>query len=119
MEFRILGTLAVRDGERIVAIGRGRRRAVLALLLLHPNETLSSERLIEDLWGERAPTTAPKVIQNHVSYLRRALGDGRLVTRGSGYALMIEAGELDVELFEARLAAGRAALQAGDPEGAA
>jgi YVTN family beta-propeller protein len=119
MDFRILGPLAVRDGERAVTFGRGRRRALLALLLLHPNETLSSERLIEDLWSERAPTSAPKVIQNHVSYLRRALGDGRIVTRGSGYALVIEAGELDVELFEARLAAGRAALQAGDPEGAA
>ena len=110
MEFRILGPLEVRDGKRAVALGRGRQQALLALLLLHPNETLSSERLVEELWGERAPATAPKVIQNHVSTLRRALGDGRLVTRGSGYALLVESDELDVERFEALLAEGRAAL---------
>ena len=116
MEFRILGPLEVRDGKRAVALGRGRQQALLALLLLHPNETLSSERLVEELWGERAPATAPKVIQNHVSTLRRALGDGRLVTRGSGYALLVESDELDVERFEALLAEGRAALHSGDPE---
>ncbi|MEP6909503.1 MAG: BTAD domain-containing putative transcriptional regulator [Actinomycetota bacterium] len=115
MEFRILGPLEVRDGERAVELGRGRQRALLALLLLHPNEALSSERLVEELWGERAPPTAPKVIQNHVSNLRRSLGDGRLVTRGSGYALTVEKGELDVERFEDLLAEGREALHSGDP----
>jgi YVTN family beta-propeller protein len=119
MEFHILGPLDVRDGERAVELGGGRQRALLALLLLHPNETLSSERLVENLWGERAPATATKVIQNHVSNLRRMLGDGRLVTRGSGYALLIESGELDVERFEGLVVEGRAALHSGDPDRAA
>jgi YVTN family beta-propeller protein len=119
MEFRILGPLDVRDGERVVALGGGRQRALLALLLLHPNETLSSERLVDELWGERAPATAPKVIQNHVSTLRRVLGDGRLVTRGSGYALLTESGELDAERFEGLVVEGRAALHSGDPDRAA
>jgi YVTN family beta-propeller protein len=116
MEFRILGPLEVRDGERAVPLGRGRQLALLALLLLHPNETVSSERLVEELWGEQAPATAQKVIQNHVSTLRRALGDGRLLTRGSGYALSVESGELDAERFDALLAEGRAALHSADPE---
>src|SRR5262245_21366993 len=119
MEFRILGPLEVRDGEREVSLGGGRQRALLALLLLHAGEPVATDRLVEELWGDGAPPSAPKAIQNHVSQLRRALQDGRLVTRGSAYELALQPGELDAEQFEALLERGRAARGDRDPAAAA
>ena len=55
-------------------LGGDRQRAVLGHLLLHRNEVVASERLIDELWGERPPPTAGKILQNYVSQLRRALG---------------------------------------------
>ena len=86
--FRLLGPLEVSDGDHALPIGEGRQRAVLVLLLLHRNETVSSDRLIDALWGETPPPTAAKVLQNHVGQLRRALDDRegqRLQTRDHGY----------------------------------
>ena len=60
---------------------------VLAILLLHRGETVSVDRVVDELWGERPPHTATKTVQVYVSRLRKALGDGVLVTRGGGYAL--------------------------------
>ena len=64
-----------------------RQRAVLAILLLHRGEVVSVDRVVDELWGERPPDTATKTVQVYVSRLRKALGDGVLVTRGGGYAL--------------------------------
>ena len=95
MDFRILGQLeALEEGER-VALGGSRQRALLAVFLLHANETLSTDRLIDELWGERPPTTAGKTVQVRISRLRKALtagsddsgGNGLLVTRDYGYEL--------------------------------
>src|SRR6188472_4417159 len=102
MEFRLLGPLEVTDGGGVVRLGAGRQRSVLVLLLLHRNEPVSSDRLIDALWGERPPPTAAKVLQNHVGQLRRALDDRagqRLQTRGRGYLLQVQDGELDVDRF--------------------
>ena len=119
MDFRILGPLDVRDGDQAVALAVGRQRALLALLIVNANETVSTDRIVEELWGEQSPPTAPKVIQNHVSQLRRGLGDGLLVTDGSGYRLRVDPGSLDVDRFEELLAGGRSALERGDAESAA
>jgi DNA-binding SARP family transcriptional activator len=119
MDFRILGPLDVRDGDQAVALAVGRQRALLALLIVNANETVSTDRIVEELWGEESPPTAPKVIQNHVSQLRRGLGDGLLVTDGSGYRLRVDPGSLDVDRFEELLADGRSALERGDAESAA
>lgn len=119
MEFRILGHLDVRNGDQVVELASGKQRALLALLILNANETVPTDRIVEELWGERSPQTAPKVIQNHVSQLRRGLGDGLLVTEGSGYRLRVEQGTLDVDRFEALLAEGRNALERGDADAAA
>ena len=73
MDFRILGPLEALDEGRDVAPAGNKQRALLALLLLHANETLSVERLIDELWGEHPPTTATKTLQAHVSRLRKAL----------------------------------------------
>jgi YVTN family beta-propeller protein len=110
MEFRILGPLEVVDGEgRPVPVHRGKEQALLAYLLLHPNEVLPSDRLIDELWGERAPPTAPKIVQNAVSHLRKALGEGRLMTQPPGYLFRLEPGELDLQRFERLAEEGRAA----------
>ena len=92
MDFRILGPLEVLDEGRKVALGGSKQRALLGLLLFHANETLTADRLIDELWGERPPATAAKTVQAHVSRLRKtlAVGDGavrharaRLRARGS------------------------------------
>jgi YVTN family beta-propeller protein len=120
--FRLLGPVEVSDGDRPVRLGEGKQRAVLALLLLHRNEAVSSDRLIDALWGEAPPTTAAKVLQNHVGQLRRALDDRagqRLQTRGHGYALQVQDGELDVERFERLAEEGGEALARERPADAA
>ena len=73
MDFRILGPLEVHSGADPVTLGGAKQRAVLAVLLLHPNEVVSSERLIAELWGERPPETAATALQGHVSALRKLL----------------------------------------------
>ncbi|HKB20302.1 MAG TPA: BTAD domain-containing putative transcriptional regulator [Gaiellaceae bacterium] len=119
MEFLILGPLEVRDGDRLIPLAGGRQRALLTLLLLNANETVSTDRIVEELWGERSPQTASKVIQNHVSQLRRVLGDESLATDGSGYRLRVERGSLDVDRFEGLLDGARTALDRADAESAA
>jgi DNA-binding SARP family transcriptional activator len=115
MDFRILGPLEVLDGSRAVALGGHRRRAVFAALLLHRGETLSSERLVDELWGEGAPPNSVKTLQAHVSRLRKQLPEGVLVTRGHGYELQVEPGQLDADRFERLLDEGRAELAADRP----
>src|SRR5687768_3888489 len=99
MEFRILGPLEVVDEGRILRLGSGRQLALVALLLLHANEAVSVDRLVDELWGESAPPTAAKIVRNSISLLRKELGD-RLVTRPPGYVLSVEEGELDSERLE-------------------
>jgi YVTN family beta-propeller protein len=116
MDFRILGPLEVREDGTPLRLGGGKQRALLAFLLLHPKEAVSTDRLIDGLWGERAPPTAGKIVQNYVSQLRRALRDGLLVTQGGGYSLQVEPGERDLDRFLERFEQGRRARAAGDPE---
>src|SRR2546425_143079 len=119
MEFRILGPIEVTEENRPVALGAAKQRALLALLLLRANEVVSSDRLVEELWGERPPAKAAKNVQVYVSQLRRVLGDGRLETQGHGYLLRVEPGALDAERFLALLDEGREALAAGEAKRAA
>src|SRR5207244_280156 len=87
MQLRILGPLEAWHDGRELSIGSGRQRALLLLLLLHAHEHVSGERLIDLFWDEHPPATAAKVIQGYVSQLRRALPEGSIETRGSGYVL--------------------------------
>jgi DNA-binding SARP family transcriptional activator len=127
MEFRLLGQFEVAEHNGSLAIGQGKRRSLLAVLLLHANEVVSTDRLIDDLWGEAPPATAVKSVHVYVSHLRRALGangagardEGRLLTRGHGYMLRVEPGELDLQVFEDSLAEARRLLAAGLPARAA
>jgi DNA-binding SARP family transcriptional activator len=113
MEYRILGPLEALDGDRQVSLGGTRQRAVLALLLLHGNETLSRDVIIDSLWGEDAPPTAPKVLQNCVSALRKELPAETIRTVGGAYSLTLGPEELDRDRFERLHAEGRAALAEG------
>ena len=121
--FRILGPLEVLRGQSRIALGPGNERALLAILLLHANETVSIDRLTDLLW-ESPPASASKMIQIYVSRLRRSLGDAgdaerRLETERGGYRLRAEPGELDVERFERLRAEGEEQLAGGDAEQAA
>ena len=117
-EFRLLGPLeAVVDGTS-VPLGAAKQRALLAVLLLHRNQVVSSERLIDDLWEDDPPAQANKTLQVYVSQLRKTLGAERLVTRPPGYELRVEPGELDLERFENLTAEAREKLTAGDPRSA-
>ena len=105
MQFGILGPLEVsRDGEPL-RLGGTSQRALLALLLVHANETLSSERLIDELWPEQPPASGVAALQVRVSQLRKALGSAAqlLETRPSGYLLRVRRGELDLERFSTLL----------------
>lgn len=127
MDFKILGPLEAHDRGRQLALGGPKQRAVLALLLLHANEVVSSDRLIPEVWGEARLEGASKALQITVSRLRRALHPGRspgqssdlLVTRPPGYALQLERDQLDLLRFEDEVSAGAHALANGDPRRAA
>jgi DNA-binding SARP family transcriptional activator len=119
VEFRILGPLEAREGERVIALGGARQRAVLAILLTHANEVVSADRLIDELWGDSPPGTAANVLQGYVSHLRKALGPGAIATRAPGYAIELEPGQLDLHRFEALVEEGGRALSAQEPEQAA
>lgn len=115
-EFRLLGPLeAVVDGTP-VQLAAAKQRALLALLLLNRNRVLSTERLIDELWGDDPPAQATKTLQVYVSQLRKGLGGDRLLTRAPGYLLRVEPGELDLERFEELIAQSRTepALEARD-----
>ena len=112
MEFRVLGPLeAVAEG-RVVALNAAKQRALLAILLVHANELVSSDRLIDDLWGGRPPATAAKILQKYVSQLRRALGRVVIRTASSAYELATDAGSFDLLRFEQLVGTARAAVPA-------
>ena len=121
MDYWILGPLELVDGLTPLPLAGDRQRGLLALLLIHRNEVVSSERLIDALWGESPPPSAPKALQNAVHQVRRALGDEAtaLRTERGGYVLRVADGEVDADRFEALAAAGRAALDDGEPADAA
>jgi YVTN family beta-propeller protein len=119
MDIRILGSLEVLIDGRNVALGGARQRGVLAILLLHRGEVVPVDRIAEELWAGRPPPTATKTVQVYVSRLRKALGDGALVTRGGGYALEVGADSLDAVRFERLASEGREALDRGDPRSSA
>src|SRR5436190_20101388 len=104
--FRILGPLEAWADDRELPLGSGRQRALLALLLVHANEVVSTDRLIEELWAGRPPASAQKVLQGYVSQLRRALPAEAILTRGSGY--LLASPETDAAEFERLVEQARA-----------
>src|SRR4051812_26518143 len=119
MEVRLLGPLEATVGERAVEFGGSKQRAVLAMLALRANTAVSVDHLVEGLWGEAPPASAPKMVQLYVSQLRKQLGSPingdqpAIVTRGRGYELRASADEVDVARFERLIADAEDALTNG------
>ena len=119
MEFRILGLLEVADGPRSIELRGSKLRTLLAVLLLHVNEVVSADALMEALWGDLAPDSAANTLQGYVSQLRKALGAGAILTRSPGYVLNVPAETIDAVRFERMLKEGQDALAGDDPAVAA
>jgi lactate 2-monooxygenase len=100
LDFRVLGPIQVNDNGRALSLGGSKRRAVLAILLLHANEVVSVDRLVDDLWADRPPQNAAAAIHNHVSRLRKIVGADVIVTRERGYSLEVDPQAIDLHRFE-------------------
>lgn len=117
----MLGPVEVVDEGRPLALGGGKQRALLAVLVLNANRVVSTDRLIDALWGERTPSGAPHTLQVYVSQLRKALRvegsprDAVLATQGPGYVLQVQAEDVDLQRFERMVGEGRRALAAAEP----
>jgi DNA-binding SARP family transcriptional activator/DNA-binding beta-propeller fold protein YncE len=128
MDFNILGPLELRGREgREIRLPAGRERSLLVLLLIHRGQVVSTDRIVDALWGQSPPETATKAVQGYVSHLRRLLepehepgaGRGPLVTQPPGYALRADAVAVDAVRFEQLVADGRRALDDGSAAEAA
>ena len=122
MRFRILGPLEVQTPGGWAPIGAAKWRAVLARLLLSAGQIVSTDTLIDELWGNAPPARATNLVSIYVLRLRRLIGDGDgrvLRTRSPGYQLLLGADDLDAQLFTTLMSRGREALAADDPERAA
>ena len=107
MDIRLLGPIEASLDGRPVALGSPQQRAVLAMLALQVNQTVSADRLSEGLWGERAPPSAAKMVQLYVSQLRKLLrgSAAEILTRGRGYELRLAVDRVDAARFERLVAA--------------
>ena len=124
MRIRVLGSLEVEIGGRPVALGGRQQRALLALLVIHANDTVSADRLVDELWGEPTPARAVKRLQVAITRLRRALAAGGatssvLASDAAGYTLRVQPEELDLEVFERMLVEGRCQFEEGEARRAA
>jgi DNA-binding SARP family transcriptional activator len=122
MDFRLLGPLEVeRDGE-VLNLGGRRQRAVLALLVLHVGEVVSTDRIVDEIWAEDPPPSATRTVHSYVSrlrgILRGAAGEDVLIRREPGYILSVDPTAVDVVQFERQVDAAALALDAGDPASA-
>jgi DNA-binding SARP family transcriptional activator len=116
MDFGILGPLEVSDEGRTLPLGGTRQRALLALLLLNANQVVSSDRLINELWGDDPPDSGTAALQVRVSQLRKALGAAgkAIVTRAPGYVIHLGSDQLDLQRFERLVSEANRDVEGGD-----
>jgi DNA-binding SARP family transcriptional activator len=107
LEFRVLGPLEVRRNGEVIPIPAPKQRALLGVLLLHANEPVAQDELIDLLWGEDAPPSARASLQNQVHAIRRVLGADVVERQPGGYVVNVEPGRLDLERFEQLVAEAR------------
>ncbi len=121
--FGILGPLEATAGGGRIALGGPKPRRLLAMLLLHADDAVSVDRLVEAVWEDAPTVSAEATLRAHVANLRRALAgggaEGLLVTRAPGYSLAVDHAQVDAVRFERLAADGRAALDRGEAAGAA
>jgi predicted ATPase/DNA-binding SARP family transcriptional activator len=119
MEVRVLGPLEVVHDGCPVALGSPKERSLFALLTVHANEVVSLDRLVDELWDGNPPDQAASAVRVYISHLRKTLPADRLLTKGTGYVLQLDDGELDAARFAATVTTSRAKLAAGDAATAA
>ncbi|MEY9886440.1 DNA-binding SARP family transcriptional activator [Catenulispora sp. MAP5-51] len=125
MEFRVLGPVGIFSDGAYVHLGGTKARTILAALLLRPGKVVSTDHLIDAVWGEQPPPTAPALIQTQIAALRKVLaavgGDAGpcIVTVSPGYLLQRAEAPLDLVTFEESAGRARRAQRAGDVEQAA
>jgi DNA-binding SARP family transcriptional activator/streptogramin lyase len=122
VEFRILGPLEVVEDGEPVALGTLKERLVLGVLLLHANEFVSRERIIDDLWGEAPPPTARQAVNVYLSKLRKALGRAGadpIATASGGYRLHVDPERLDASRMQVLVVSARESVSKGELEHAA
>src|SRR6201994_927245 len=112
VELGVLGPLQVRQDGAPVTIPGAKPRAILTMLGLHGGSVVSAETLVELLWGEDPPRPPAKALQTHISSLRRALGDGFVLTEGVGWTLAES--EVDASRYKSAARLGRDAAATGD-----
>ena len=124
MQLHVLGHLEASVEDRPLPLGGAKQRALLAMLGLEANRTVTADRLIEGLWGEAPPPSAGKMVQNYVWRLRKVFADdgsAEILTHGRGYELRIDPERVDVRRVERLLADGSArealTLFRGEPLG--
>lgn len=117
MQFRVLGPLDVREGDRTTEVTAPKQRALLLLLLLHGGSVVSTDVMLDALWPDELPATGIKTVRFHISKLRKALAAGSadssrsvIETRGNGYTIDVDRHDVDARRFEAVAATGRAEL---------
>src|SRR5690349_13106377 len=108
MEIHLLGLVEAAHDGHALSLGGAKPRGLLAMLALHANAPVSADRLIAGLWGDEPPATASKLVQLHVSQLRKQLaGSGaEILTRGRGYELRVDPDAVDALRFERLLTDG-------------
>src|SRR3954447_9624275 len=119
LRFRVLGSLEVLDGERVLALGGRRLRLLLATLIEEPNVVRRRDVLMEAVWGEARPGDVEHALDNLVSRLRRELGADAVRSAAGGYVLVVGGEAVDAQRFGSLAAEGREALARGDPARAA
>ena len=123
MDFRLLGPFEVWEHGYPLPLGARRQRAILALLALHPREVLSTDRIVEEIWGEDAPPSAVRTVHAYISRLRSCLREGSdadarsavIVSREPGYLLQIDPDQIDAARFENGVLQAAALMLDGDP----
>ncbi len=112
VELGVLGPLQVRQDGTPVTIPGAKPRAILTMLGLHCGSVVSADTFFELLWGDESPRTAAKALQTHISALRRALGDGLILTQGSGWTLADT--DVDAARYKSAARSARDAAATGD-----
>ena len=112
LQFRVLGPVQVLDTAGAIDVGGSKPRLVLVQLLLSPNRVVSTDALVDALWGDDPPPSARRSVQSHVAKLRAALGgdDGPVRSQAPGYVLAIDDNQIDLGRSEDLVRQARASL---------
>jgi len=118
LEFGLLGPLTATRAHTPLRLGGRQQRAVLALLLVEAGALVSTDRIVDVLWGERVPKGAIATLHTYVSHLRDLLEPGRprgalVATEPTGYWLCVDPSRIDAAIFEQRARSGRIRFEAG------